>query len=392
MSDSRNPFNTGLSRFLAPELSPGTNALSGLLAPSPQLGLTDIARLFSPQAATTPFGLPTTSPLVNALARNALLGDGGLADLERWRLRREWNDRFEHWERPASGTEESAQHRAKRMVADAVSDAVWLTTQRATIEPQGSAHNNTNTRRDADVDLRVQLPLIKVEYSPNVLVGPTHMAGVYTPSGWTYDQLFTMMRWDLEICLVQAFGKANVIPGKKAFRVKGITGSRAEVDVVPALGYHLVWWWEAMARFETIEGVAILSTDGRWTINYPDQHSANGVAKRTRTNHQFKKVVRIFKRLRADLSARGLLRAKIPSFLVECLVYLVEDGYFTVLGDDRYDRVRRVARRLQAVLRAPSGVLREINELKPLFTSDQAWTYQDACQFADALVAHLGDA
>jgi len=90
-------------------------------------------------------------------------------------------------------------------------------------------------------------------------------------------------------------------------------------------------------------------------LNYPDQHSANGRSKRLNTGLQFKRVVRIVKRLRVDMTERGILRDKVPSFLVECLVYLVEDPYFTVASDDRYERVTRVLNRLAALRRKPSA-------------------------------------
>ncbi len=280
------------------------------------------------------------------------------------------------------------------MVKAAIKDAIWLNTQMASVEPQGSYHNNTNTRIDSDADLRVQLPLIKAFYHPNVAVPYARSVLGLSDSGWSYQQIFLIMRHELETCLCKAFGKENVVQGKKAFRIKGITGSRAEVDVVPAIRYQHIMWWDSQGRYNTIEGVAILSTDGKWTHNYPDHHQANGVAKRTRTSHQFKRVVRIFKRLRGDLAERGLLLTKVPSFLVESLIYNVEDCHFTVPGDDRYDRVRRVARRLQSMLNygpTAAGAL-EVNGIKPLFTTDQAWTLAEAITFANAVVTHLGDA
>ena len=105
-------------------------------------------------------------------------------------------------------------------------------------------------------------------------------------------------------------------------------------------------------------------------------------------------LVRIFKRLRADMSDRGLLQIKVPSFLVECLVYAVEDSYFLVDGDDRYGRVQRVARRMQQLVsdRDTAASLYEINAVKWLFHQDQAWSYDDALTFVNAAARFLGDA
>lgn len=201
------------------------------------------------------------------------------------------------------------------------------------------------------------------------------------------------MRTELMANLVQRFGQQNVVAGQKAMRIKGITGSRAEVDVLPAIRLHHILWRVDLLRYETLEGIAFLAQDGRWTLNFPEQHHINGIAKRARTSHRFKKIVRIFKRMRSDLKERELLTATVPSFLVECLVYLVEDAYFTVEADDRYERVRRVARRLQAQLRNSQTVtqMTEINDIKPLFHTNQGWTHHDAQTFVDAVVAQLGD-
>ena len=165
---------------------------------------------------------------------------------------------------------------------------------------------------------------------------------------------------------------------------------------MPTIQYRYVTWNSTGALggyYNTLEGVAILSTDGQWTANFPGQHEANGIAKRSRTKHRFKKVVRTFKRLRADMTDRGLLAVSIPSFLVECLVYLVEDEYFMVETDDRYDRVRRVAMRLQKRLEAgrSGAALNEINDVKLLFGSHQGWTHANALTFIHAVVAHLGN-
>lgn len=380
-------------------MSDDNNILSkGFLGLQPPISLADaaralweepyrLARFTQPptKAAGAGAGFPFGLPLPGSDLTNSLIA----AALEKYRRRESWNDRFEHWEKPASSTEESTLVRAQRAVKTAIRDAVWLNTMGARVEPQGS-----NTRLDSDADLRVQLPLYKTDYHPNVVISSANSVLAISGSSWTLEQLFAMMRWELEVCLTEAFGKENVTPGNKAFKVKGVTGSRAEVDVVPAVGYQNIMWWDHAARYNVLEGVALLSTDGRWTINFPERHRREGIAKRNRTGHQYKKLVRILKRLRADLTRRGLLHTKAPSFLVESLVYNVEDGYFTVAGDDRYDRVRRVARRLQAMVHDEPTAARmtEANGIKRLFSADQAWTWAQAKMFADAVVAHLGDA
>ena len=85
---------------------------------------------------------------------------------------------------------------------------------------------------------------------------------------------------------------------------------------------------------------------------------------------------------------------QVASFLVECLVYLVENEHFLVESDDLYARVRRIVLRMRELLGNPliSMGLREINDIKPLFGAGQAWSQPDAIKFVDAVVAHLGAA
>lgn len=310
------------------------------------------------------------------------------------RSRASWNERFTHWERPESVTENGTIERAEANVSAAIAKNDWLAGQGAKVEGQGSYFNRTNVRREADIDLRIVHPLVHVEYEPEVIVPYARDSLRYSDGALSVEQVFTGLRVNLVKDLSARFGKANVEVGKKAIRIKGITGSRAEVDVVPSMRYHYVYWSPAAARYFVREGIAIRSTDGRWTINYPDQHARNGRAKRSRTGHQFKRSVRIFKRMQADMLATGWLKARMPSFLIECLVYAVEDEYFRVATDDRYGRVRRIAWRMRELLVSEqvANGLTEINEFKWLFHASQTWTHADALAFANAAVGYLGDA
>src|SRR5690242_18746102 len=124
----------------------------------------------------------TRLPGVSSLLGNSLASSGAVSDLfgtpsmgplasllmQGYRQRQEWNERFEHWERRESGSETERIERARDMVRDALSESAWLSAQGTRIVPQGSFTNRTNTRNEADIDLRVQHPMIKVDYAPGV--------------------------------------------------------------------------------------------------------------------------------------------------------------------------------------------------------------------------------
>jgi hypothetical protein len=244
-----------------------------------------------------PMGLIGNRLLGNALTQRAF--GPAVGDSARWpelpqeKARREarsrWNGSFAIWEKNVSLSEEGMLDRASQMVQAAIRGNTWLTQAGARIEPQGSWYNATNIRKDSDVDLRVMLPMTWVDYDPGVYIGPQHFAQAYVQATWTHKQLFARARLELAACLEARFGKANVTPGGKAFAVAGVLGSRAKVDVVPAVPYHYVWA-DTAGQLHTIVGVAILGTNDLWTYNYPAQHHANGVAKRNSTSRQFKRV------------------------------------------------------------------------------------------------------
>lgn len=308
------------------------------------------------------------------------------------RNRGAWNSCLENWERPASATEEQIIERAARMVRNALSGNEWLQSQNVTVQPQGSYHNNTNVRQDVDMDLRVVHPLPFVEYANDVVPENAWSALNYVNAAVDVDELVRSLRAETERAL-SSFGLLNVdARGNKAIRIKELPDSRAPADVVPSFRFHFVMWNSLSSRYERIEGIVIVSRDGGITYNFPEQHYRNGVLKRARTNLRFKKIVRMVKNLRSELVELGALREKqMPSFLVECLVCCVENEYFLVDADDRYDRVRRVVERLleRIVEIAWIATATEINGIKILFHESQPWTAGDVAAFLLAAQARL---
>src|SRR5262249_15638702 len=136
--------------------------------------------------------------------------------------------------------------------------------------------------------------------------------------------------------LSKRFGASSIDDsGNKAIRLKKQAGSRADVDIVPVFRFYWVTWDSYASMYHVEEGIAIFGKNGDWTYNFPEQHHTNGIAKRARTRHRFKRNVRILKRLRDELvDARHIAPEQAPSFLLECLTYAVEDGYFLVETDD----------------------------------------------------------
>jgi hypothetical protein len=284
--------------------------------------------------------------------------------------------------------------RAARMVRDGLAQSAWLSKEDVTVHAQGSYHNNTNVRLDSDMDLRALHPGIKVQYDDNVHVDSANKVLGYTFNGPSLVHQNARMRTEMAAALRVAFGAGNVdATGGRAIHVKALPGSRAEVDVVPAFVLHHVAWNIAYQRYDTTHGVAIMSNVGVSTFNFPEQHHANGVAKRERTKLRFKRSVRMLKRLRNEMAGLGIRAGEpIPSYLIECLAYRVEDRHYLVEADDYFDRTRRIIYRLQELIADPAWVAdaTEVNDVKRLFGNWQRWTPAQVAAFLSAAGAYLG--
>lgn len=283
------------------------------------------------------------------------------------------------------------------MVRSALASNAWLTREGVEVRPQGSYHNNTNVRRDSDMDLCVWHPGVRLEVEQGVSRELVNSRLGYTyPPGPSCLAIAVDLRREIGRALAATFGEKNVHGGNKAYRLSAVPGSRADADVVPAVCLHYVrgrgpGFLASLEPFERIEGVVVYAEDGTQIFNFPKQHHENGKAKRLRTKHRFKKVVRAAKRLRDELVEGGQLQAgQVPSFLIECLVYRVEDGAF-LFEEDRYDRMWRILYRIGEQLADPNwtaGAL-EINDVKYLFHEVQPWKVGDARAFIVAALKRL---
>lgn len=306
------------------------------------------------------------------------------------RSRTSWNDRLWHWERPPSDHEESKIQRAATIATELVRKNATLTAANVKIMPQGSYYNNTNVRLEADMDLRVQLPTLMVRYANGVTPSVADEALGYYAVGRTIKEQASEVRDELAKDCRTQFGAANVSVGSKAVSVDGLDGSHADVDLVPAFHLKYVVAHES-GEYRTISGVGISGADGSETWNFPEQHHANGISKRVATALRFKKVARSLKRLNYELCEIGAISRRLPSFLIECLAYLVEDSHYLHEEDDRFLRILRVSLRLQTLINDDEYVSTacEINDIKFLFHTSQAWTVNDARNFISAAVARL---
>jgi hypothetical protein len=338
---------------------------------------------------------PPPPPLTNAL--NTLLGMVS----QRPRSRSEWEARFVYWQKPASDTEEAEiEAKARRVKLALERHSNFLPTRQWQVVKQGSYHNNTNVRNQSDVDLAVCLTDVFFVDGPANDI-PTHAELGREPITFSFDDYKAHLAW----CLTQEFGSGAVKVGKKAIEIHKGDSDKINADVVPAFTFQLYGPRQGFFRGTPHSGVALLTNEGRRITNFPGQHYTNGCAKNDRTGRRYKRVVRILKRMRDHMaenpSAGATMRASAKStasFLIESLVYNCPDNLFG--RPQIYDDVVAVLRHLSFSLTTPSNALTllslplwsfwyEVNGIKPLFGSDQAWNVSGAASFITFARAYM---
>lgn len=282
----------------------------------------------------------------------------------------DWEVTFRRWKEPSSDTESQRAENSVRMIKEAVRDSS-LSQRRVTVFIQGSYRNNTNVKQDSDVDICVCCnDLIVTDYT-NASGMDDKRAGL-VPATYTY----TEFKNDVKEALIAKFGYSGITEGDKAFDVHE-NSYRIDADVVPAKERRLYSFDGTY-----IEGTQIVSKKGVIINNWPEQHYNNGVNKNNNTNYKFKFITRAIKRLKYHMVEKGINSAKpIPSYLVECLTYLVPDSYFT--NESYKETVQSCLAYLWDKTKEVEKCKNEteINRVKYLFHSAQKWNTSQANQF-----------
>ena len=127
------------------------------------------------------------------------------------------------WIKPSSDTEQDQQDRAERMVRAAIGAHESIDVAKVLIYTKGSYPNNTNVRRDSDVDVVVERQdCIYIDHLPGV-TPPSSPAkpysGTWTPASW---------RREVKAALFNHFGGTAVdSSGKIAINVSAVAAAVA---------------------------------------------------------------------------------------------------------------------------------------------------------------------
>jgi hypothetical protein len=184
---------------------------------------------------------------------------------------------------------------------------------------KGSYANNTNVRRDADVD-------VAVEWNSTIKVGTWGKTAGMSPQELGYTPVDEPMthqefRRRVERALVDAFGSGSVdVSPDKCIGVAR-SSTTLDADAVPCFALHR---YDAPQLFHF--GHRIYSKSGGQVDNFPDQNLKNGNDKNAATRKRYKEIVRCLKRLEGELYDDAEIPRDYPGYLIECLVYNVPIG------------------------------------------------------------------
>jgi hypothetical protein len=271
------------------------------------------------------------------------------------------------WSKPVSTTEDQMCQNAITSITNALRSKFG---GKVTIFLQGSYRNNTNVRKNSDVDIVMRYDdafypdLQRLSENDKIKYNTQRESANYT-----FDQL----KSDTEHTLRAVF-TSDVNRKNKCMEVKG-NSYRVTADVIPCF---------VLKRFATLntieaEGIKFYADDRSEIISFPNQHYDNGVTKTNNTHRLYKRMVRILKVLNNRLIDQKIISDKLASsFFIECLVYNVPNSEF--INGDYTHTLRNVIVKIYQDMKA-NAAYTEVSGLLWLFSERSPRTRADAINF-----------
>jgi len=286
-------------------------------------------------------------------------------------MNKDWEEIFTSWTKPPSDTEESRCDNTVNMIQKAIDADEILSKMTIEVFAQGSYANNTNVKLNSDVDICVRNMDYLFAVYPE---GKTNADFGLSDSDYGY----LTFKSQVENALVNYFCRREVTPGNKAFNIKS-NSYRIEADVIVCFEHRRYTGEKDLyGNHSYLSGAEFRTENDSRIINWPKQQIENGIKKNRETNTQFKKVVRIFKKLNLEMIDSKIdIAGKIQSFLIECLCWNTPNHVFT--ATQYIDIIRSSLGHLYNETKDANKVKEwgEINDLKYLFRSNQPWKLED---------------
>lgn len=282
-------------------------------------------------------------------------------------MSRDWEAQFREWAKPPGKTEQDRCDNAASAIRNAIKVSDKLRNRGVSIFAQGSYRNNTNVRKDSDVDIGILCT--DTFFHDPLPVGYTQERLGFSDATYHYDQY----KNEVEEALINYFGRSAVKRGSKAFDVHE-TSYHVEADVAAFFEHR-----RYQANGTYLEGVELRTDkENHRIINWPEQHYENGVSKNNTTGTRYKSIVRVLKTLSNEMTENGVTGGDIPGFLIECLVWNVPNDNFQHSTYAADVKAALVFLYEHTKTDEPCREWGEVSELKYLFRPGQKWTCEQA--------------
>jgi hypothetical protein len=193
---------------------------------------------------------------------------------------------------------------------------------------QGSYANNTNVRKESDVDVAIVQEEV---FLPNYRAGITGSMYGFSDAPTPYR----IFKDEVQDCLIFKFG-TDVERKDKSIKVHGNL-YRKDADTVPCRRHRDYSNDFQIKEGNYIGGIVIYPDSGGIIINYPEQHIANGRTKNNDTNYYYKKMVRIIKTIRNIMDDNHYSSStKVTSFGLESLLWNIPNEIYLKYTFHRY--------------------------------------------------------
>lgn len=286
-------------------------------------------------------------------------------------------DTINSWRMPPSDAEETKLSNAQQLVKEAITADTTLKQMSLEVFGQGSYANDTNVRLNSDIDINVQY---SGTFFSSVPTGKTKADFGIEPSPYKFETYKNAV----EQALVSKFGRASVVRNDKCITVLQ-SSNRVEADVVPTFEFR---------RYNDngtyVSGAKFLSDKNVQVVNYPKQHIENGKDKNEATQKRFKRLTRIYRRVRYKMLDENIqINDNITSFLLECLVYNVPNHIMND-NDSWTERLKASIIYLYNSLKEDdSKEWGEVSELLYLFHNGRKWTRVDVRIYLNQMWEYL---
>lgn len=266
---------------------------------------------------------------------------------------------LEGFTKPISESEKQRCENMIRMIKDAI-QTYYIETRDSKMDLnnfeiflQGSYANNTNVKQNSDVDICVMYKNVFYHEMPQGY----SLDASYITSDLDYFEIRELVKK----ALVMKFGPSRVSDKNKAIHVQANTYT-TDGDVVVAFQYRK--YTDSINYKEGIYYKALY--DNSTVINYPKIHISNGNTKNIETNHMYKKMVRIFKRIMYDMQNDNIYVSKeAKSFVLECMVYNIPNKEIFQYMDTKY--TTNLNNMINTFISTSMNLWKEVNDIKYLF-------------------------